>query len=67
MSLRAALQSKGMVALLEAQKAGLEEMIRERFRSAREAGTMADVRQLSASLRQVKASLKAAMGGQKAA
>jgi len=67
MSLRAALQGKGMVTLLESRKATLQAMICERFRQARERGTKADVKQLSASLRQVKASLKAAMGGQKVA
>ena len=63
MSLRAALQGKGMVVLLEQRKVGLEEMIAERFRQARERGAKADVKMLSASLRQVKASLKAAMVG----
>jgi hypothetical protein len=51
-----------MVALLEQRKAGLEAMISERLRQAREAGRKADVAQLSASLRQVKVSLKAVMG-----
>jgi hypothetical protein len=50
------------VALLLSRKSALELMVAERFRQAREAGTVANVSQLSASLRQVKASLAAANG-----
>jgi hypothetical protein len=52
-----------MVSLLEQRKAGLGEMLRERFRAAREAGTVADVKALSGELRKVKAALEAARGG----
>ncbi len=62
MSLRAAVPAKGMLALLEVRKEGLQAMIRERFCAARLAGTVADVSALTATLRAVKASLKAAMG-----
>jgi len=45
--LRAALPVVGMVALLEDRKATLQAMIRERFRQARAAGTVANVKQLT--------------------
>jgi len=45
--LRAALPVVGMVTLLAERKAALEEMIRERFRQARAAGTVANVKQLT--------------------
>jgi hypothetical protein len=56
-------QPSRAVPLLEGRKATLQAMIAERHRQARECGTRADVRQLSASLRQVKRSLKSATGG----
>jgi hypothetical protein len=56
-------QPSRAVVLLMSRKEALEQMIRERFRVARECGSEANVKQLSASLRQVKASLKAATGG----
>ena len=43
-----------MLKLLEARKAALEVTISERFRQARENGTAANVKQLSAILRAVK-------------
>jgi len=52
--LRAAVPVVGMVKLLQERKAALESMVAERHRAAREAGTVADVKQLSATLRAVK-------------
>jgi hypothetical protein len=57
------LEPSRAVALLESRKATLQSMIAERHRQARESGTVADVKQLSATLRAVKRSLKAATGG----
>jgi len=60
--LRAALPVVGMVTLLEDRKTTLQAMIAERFRQARAAGTVANVKQLTASLRAVKAQLTVARG-----
>ena len=48
-----------MVELLQARVAALEAAIASKFREAREAGTVADVKTLSATLRAVKAQLAA--------
>jgi hypothetical protein len=55
--LRAAVPVTGMLKLLEGRKEALEAMVAERFRQARENGTEADVKQLSATLRAVKRQL----------
>jgi hypothetical protein len=54
------------LAVLKNRKAGLESMIRERFRrSRREIGFDADVRDLSRALRKVKSEIQALGGLQK--
>ena len=47
-------QGSASLAILQDRKAGLEEMIRSRFRACRNSGTPADVSSLSAALRKVK-------------
>lgn len=62
--LRAAVNARGMVALLEQRKATLEEQIRQRFAEARERGEgKPDVRALSAVLRAVRVQLERAQAG----
>ena len=51
-----------MRALLESRKSALEGMIRERFRAARENGTTADVKMVSATLRALKRQIAKAKG-----
>ena len=58
--LRAAIPVVGMATLLEERKATLQAMVRDRFRSAREDGTVADVKALSTAIRAVKRQLVAA-------
>lgn len=61
-SLRATVPIMGMVKLLESRKVTLQAMIAERHRAARENGTTADVKQLSATLRAVKKQIATAKG-----
>jgi hypothetical protein len=60
--LRAALPVVGMVALLLSRKEALQAMVAERHRAAREAETVANVKQLSATLRALKRQIATAKG-----
>lgn len=60
--LRATLPVVGMENLLQERKTALQARLAERFRQARESGTTANVKMLSATLRAVKAQISAVAG-----